>query len=185
MNTLQQRELEEMEGMELNDETKERFKIEDTEQLNWAMRKIAALNNKKNGIDELVAKEMERLTSWREKECESINHSKTFFEGLIMEYAMNERAKDKDFKKASTPYGKVTFKKQLDKWEYQEDKLIESLKSAGMNDLIRIKEEPRKDELKKLAKVNYSGEVYTSEGERLEGVKVVSQPIKIIIEVQK
>lgn len=184
MNSLQQRELEEIEGMDLNEETKERFKIEDTEQLNWAMRKIAALNNKKNGIDELVAKEMERLTSWREKECESINHSKSFFEGLIMEYAMSERAKDKDFKKASTPYGKVTFTKQQPKWNYDDAKLLDHLESVSALDLIRIKKEPNKVEIKKRFAAKENGLVTDQEGTIIPGIKVEYLEDRLSIKVE-
>lgn len=183
MNALQSHELEEMEGMELNEETKERFKIEDTEQLNWAMRKLSALNSKKNGIDELAAKEMERITSWREKECDSINHTKSFFEGLIMEYAMNERSKDKEFKTSKVPYGKVTFTKQQPKWNYDDEKLLNYLYNNGHHDFVRVKEEPNKAEIKKQFKLNEHGRVYDVNGEAVDGITVEFLEDKLLIKV--
>lgn len=184
MNVLQQHELEELDQLDLqNEETKERFKIEDVNQLNWAMRKLSTLNSKKNGIDELAAKEMERITSWVEKECDSINYTKSFFEGLIMEYAMSERAKDPKFKTITSPYGKVSFKKQLDKWNYDDKKLISFLKDNGLSDLIRVKEEPVKTEIKKQFKLNDDGRVFDAEGQEVEGITVEFLEDKLFIKV--
>lgn len=184
MNTLQSLELAEIDYMELNEETKERFKIEDTEQLNWAMRKLSALNSKKNGIDELAAKEMERITSWREKECDSINHTKSFFEGLIMQYAMNERAKDKEFKTSKTPYGKVAFTKCQPKWNYDDEKLLEHLESVSALDLIRVKKEPNKVEIKKRFAAKENGLVIDEDGTIIPGIKVEYLEDKLSIKVE-
>jgi phage host-nuclease inhibitor protein Gam len=176
MNALQKHELDEMEGLELNEETKQRFKIEDKEQLNWALRKLSALESEQKEIDELAAKEMERINVWRVKEVEGIKNSKGFFEGLIAEYAMSERTKDPKFKSVSSPYGKVTFKKQSPKWHYEEDKLVEYLESINQLDLIRVKKEPNKAELKKrlkvLGKVLEDGRVLGFDGSLMDGVTV-------------
>lgn len=185
MNVLQQHELEELDQLDLqNEETKERFKIEDAEQLNWAMRKLSALNNKKNGIDELAAKEMERITSWVEKECDSINYTKSFFDGLIMEYAMSERIKDKEFKKVSTPYGKITFTKCQPKWNYDDAKLLEHLESVSALDLIRVKKEPNKVEIKKRFEAKENGLVIDQEGTIIPGIKVEFPEDKLYIKVE-
>lgn len=184
MNALQLHELEELDQLDLqSEETKERFKIEDAEQLNWAMRKLSTLNSKKNGIDELAAKEMERITSWREKECDSINHTKSFFEGLIMEYAMNERSKDKEFKTSKVPYGKVTFTKQQPKWNYDDEKLISYLESVSALDLIRVKKEAVKTEIKKRFKTLEDGRVLDEEGTIVDGITVEYQEDKLSIKV--
>lgn len=184
MNALQKHELEEIDQLDLqSEETKERFKIEDEGQLNWAMRKLSTLASKKNRIDELAAKEMERITSWREKECDSINHTKSFFEGLIMEYAMNERSKDKEFKSSKTPYGKVTFTKQQPKWNYDDQKLVSFLKDNGLYGLIRVKEEPVKTEIKKQFKLNDDGRVFDAEGQEVEGITVEFLEDKLFIKV--
>jgi hypothetical protein len=171
MNSLQQRELEEMEGLELNEETKERFKITDQEQLNWALRKLSALKVKGNGIDELAAKEIERITSWRTQEQESINHSKSFFEGLIMEYAHNCRKEDPSFKNVKTPYGSIGYRKQQPKWNYDEKLLVSYLEGEELYDYVRVKTEPMKTEIKKQFKVK-DGRVYDINGQVVEGITV-------------
>lgn len=183
MNALQMHELEELDQLDLqNEETKERFKIEDAEQLNWAMRKLSALNSKKNGIDELAAKEMERITSWVEKECDSINYTKSFFDGLIMEYAMNERVKDKEFKSSKTPYGKITFTKQQPKWNYDDEKLLSYLNFKGLNDFVRVKKEPSKSEIKKKFEI-HNGKVYDVDGEPVDGITIEYLEDKLSIKV--
>jgi hypothetical protein len=171
MNALQKHELEQMEGMEFNEETKQRFKIEDKEQLNWALRQLSAIDSEKKEINKLADVEMDRILQWQQKEVEVIDNRKAFFEGLILQYAMNERTKDPKFKSVSTPYGKIGFKNQQPKWNYDEKKLVAFLKNNGY-DFVRVKEEPEKAEIKKHFKVNKDGRVYDFDGQEVEGITV-------------
>lgn len=184
MNALQKYELEEIDGLDLQDEQiKERFKIENKEQLNWALRMLSALDNEKNEIDELTAKEIERITAWRGKEVEGINHTKGFFEGLIMEYAFYCRKENPEFKSVKTPYGSIGYKKQQPKWLYDDQKLIEHLESASSLDLIRIKKEPVKTEIKKRFKIMEDGRVVDEDGIIVDGITVEFLEEKLDIKV--
>lgn len=171
--------------MELKDaidatETKERFKIEDLESANWAFRKLAAIEKKRKEIQELAEKEIERIKSWQEQEEKALDNSKEFFEGLLTEYFAKEREKNPKFK-ISTPYGKVTARKQQPKWHYDEGKLVEWLKENN-KELLRVKYEPNKSEIKKTFKIAGSN-VVTEDGEIVEGITVEQRPEKIDIKV--
>jgi hypothetical protein len=183
LNALQKYELEEMEGLELNEETKQRFKIEDKEQLNWALRQLSAIDSEKKDINKVADVEMDRILQWQQKEVEAIDNRKAFFEGLILQYAMNERTKDPKFKAVSSPYGKVTFKKQQPKWNYDDQKLVDYLESVSALDLIRVKKEPVKTEIKKRFTVLEDGRVLDEGGTVVEGIVVEFQDEKLDIKV--
>lgn len=168
-------------------EKREGFKVTDKESANWAFRKMLAWQKEVNDNDSLAEKEIERINQWREKENQTAKDNIAFFEGLLIQYYMSEKGRDEKFK-LSTPYGKVTSRKQQPKWEYDEKTLLDSLKGIGLVDLIKVKEEPNKAELKKFAKENFvlnNGRLITSDGEIVEGVLITDQTDKITVKVEE
>ena len=181
MDALFEMELQEIdEIMEEDTQEKERFKIENLESANWAFRKLAAIERKKKEIQELANKEIERIRAWEQQEIGSLDSSKEFFEGLLTEYFTREREKDPKFK-ISTPYGKVSARKQQPKWNYDENKLVAWLKENNQN-LLRVKYEPDKNEIKKTYKI-VGTNVVTEDGEIVEGITVEERPEKVTIKV--
>lgn len=177
-------EVEEMQGElfmgETEEDQKERFKITDIDSANWAFRKLRAITEKENEIKRLMNKEIQRIKDWGESELKTLKNSTGFFEGLLTEYYVVEKEKDPKFR-ISTPYGKVSSRKQQPKWNYEDDKVLEWLKENDA-ELIRIKEEINKTELKeKYNSIN--GQVVTEDGEIVEGVTVEERPDTITIKV--
>lgn len=186
MNALELFELNEAEewvaGKEFCEEEQEsKFKIKDLDAANWALRKIAAYKKKQVEIKELAEAERFRIDSWEKSENENIERGIAYFEGLLTEYLMEQRKKDPKFK-ISTPYGKVSTRKQQPKWEYDEKTVIEFLKSVGMNELIRIKEELNKVDLKKTVTVEDGKAII--QGVVLPGINIYDQPDKVVVEVE-
>ena len=178
MKNLLEKELESLEEIVVDEENieevKERFKITDLETANWAFRKLKAIENKKNEIEELAKKEIEpykleisRIEEWKDAELKSFDRSINFFNYLLEGYYREQRKIDPKFK-VSTPYGKVTSRKQQPKWNYEEDRLLGWLKVNDL-ELVRVKEEVDKAELKKKYQV-VSGNVVTENGEIVEGI---------------
>lgn len=182
MSTLLNHELEEIESIELTDEAKERFIITDKQQLSWVLRKLKVLQQHEEETNDLAQKEIERIKQWQEKELKNISNSKLFFEILITEYALNERIKNTEFKNAKTPYGKIGFKKQQPKWNYDEDKLVKHLEANGFDDLVRVKKEPKKDDIKKQFTVK-DGKAIDTNGEIVNGIEVKNQDDKLEIKL--
>lgn len=179
MNELLEMELEEAERtMRTTEGTK--FKISDLDSANWAFRKLAAIERKRNEIKELANKEIERIRQWQEQEEKGLNNSKEFFEGLLTEYFVRQKEVDPKFK-ISTPYGKVSSRKQQPKWNYDNDKVLNWLKEND-TELIRIKEEINKVELKKKYQI-VGNEVVTEDGEIVEGITIENRPDSINIKV--
>lgn len=161
-------------------EAKERFKINDLDGANWAFRKLKAILEKENEIKGLMQKEIERIQNWAKDELDKLENSTQFFEGLLTEYFIAEKEKDPKFK-ISTPYGKVSSRKQQPKWNYDNDKVIEWLKENNM-DLVRVKHEPDKVAIKKTYKVAGTN-VVTEDGEIVEGITIEERPDSINIKV--
>lgn len=157
-----------------------RFTIQDLDSANWAFRKLAAIERKRKEIQELADREIERIKDWQNQEEESLNNSKEFFEGLLTEYFVRQRELDPKFK-LSTPYGRVSSRKQQPKWIYDNDKVVEWLKEND-KELIRVKYEPDKREIKKKYKV-VGNTVVTEDGEIVEGITIEERPEKVTIKV--
>lgn len=179
MNALQMFEIEDS-ALEKS-ETKNKYEVKNIDDVNGTFRKIKAFMDKKFELEELAQKEIERVQNWLENEVKQINERIEFYNGRLTEYAVIQREQDPKFK-CSTPYGKVSFRKQQPKWEYDDDTVIESLKASGLNEYIRVKEEVNKADLKKAVSV-VEGRAITPDGEIIEGIKVTEQPDKLDIKV--
>lgn len=115
-----------LEGLESTDElqnpdVKSRFAITDVDQLNWVMRKLAALKAQKQEAEALAKLEKERIETWKNRQTKAADQSTAFFEALIEDWANAQRAADPKFKTKSTPYGRVTFTKQQPEWKYPDE----------------------------------------------------------------
>lgn len=165
------------------EEVKQRFSIKDLDSLNWTFRKLAALEMKRREFEALAKKEYERIKAWEEKMLKGIDEHKEFLTMHIEEYARKQRAADPKWK-VSTPYGKVTFRKQQPKWNYDEQKALESIESIGLDKFIRTKKELDKAALKASVVVREDGRVVDTEtGLFIDGITVTEQPEALKVEV--
>lgn len=186
MNALEQMELDELRELVFQlpeAEVKQRFRIDSLDSLNWALRKLSALEAKRKENEALAKKEYERIKAWEEKMTKDIEEHKQFFTSLIEEYARSQRTADPKWK-ASTPYGKVGFRKQQPKWMYDEQKALESVETAGLDKFVRVKKELDKTALKASVKVLEDGRVLDTEtGLFIDGITVAEQPEALKVEV--
>lgn len=186
LHAFQQMEIDEIEELAFQSsevEIKERFKIHDLDSLNWALRKKAALDAQLKEKQDLANKELERINSWINEESQKIKQSQEFLELLIKEYAGEERKKNPKWK-ASTPYGKVSFRKQQAEWIVNEEEAIPYLECNEIP-LIKIEKKIMKAELKKLPyglTINDDGKVYNKlTGEEVPGIRVYERGESIFI----
>jgi|SRR5690625_667599 len=179
LNALQISELEEIEQ-----EQTQRFKVTDVNSLNWALRKMAAIDAKIKEVNGLADAEIERIENYRKQELSSLQQSQDFFQGLIGEYALKRREEDPKFKSEKTPYGRITWTKKQPKWIYSDDEIIAYLEENKRNDLLRIKKEPVKTEIKKLFRVNDDGRVFDEDGQEVPGISVETIPDELKVKVE-
>lgn len=128
-------------------ENQETFKIEDLKGASWALRKIKECKESILEKEELAKIEKERIDNWLIKETKSDLTTLEYFNGLLVEYYKELKQSDPKAR-ITTPYGKVTARKNK-KWNYKnEEGFIEYLTSNGYNNLIRTKKEIDKNAIK-------------------------------------
>lgn len=182
MNKLNELELEEAQDTVEAVEVGGRFIIEDLDSANWAFRKLRAIEEKEQEVKELAKREIYRINEWKETELKATEDSKGFFESLLMEYYIKQKESNDKFK-LSTPYGKVTSRKQQPKFTRNEEELLKWTKENKPN-FVKIKESANWTELKKNIVVK-DNLVITEDGEIVEGVTATERPDNIKIKVEK
>ena len=145
------------------------FKIENAQDLSYAMRKLAAYKEKTLEIKELADSEIKRIKEWQTKELEQISGKIAYYEALASEYANNRRMQDKKFKSETTPYGRITFTKQPLKWDYvDEAETVEFLQTVdSLAEHIKVEKKiADKTKIKKAIEVKKS--VFVKDGQVID-----------------
>lgn len=158
------------------------FTVTDLGSASWCFRKLHALNEQLKEYEALRLAEITRINDWFDSEKGKLENQKMFFTGLLNEYALEQRKANPKFK-ASTPYGKISFRKQQPKWNYEDETVLKALKRSNMLNCIKTTEEVKKAELKKVCSVVNGKAVIADTGEIIEGITVEEQPEAIKIEV--
>jgi phage host-nuclease inhibitor protein Gam len=161
----------------------ESFVIDTEEKANWALRKIRSLQEKKKDNITLAEAEVAKIDTWLETVNEKVTNDIDYFVQMLTIFALKRRDQDPKFKSLKLPYGKIGFRKQQPKWEYDDSKLLAALKSSGLDELIRIKEEPDKVAIKKQLKVSGEFAVNPDSGEMIDGITVKHRDDDIKVEV--
>ncbi|MEK5390179.1 host-nuclease inhibitor Gam family protein [Margalitia sp. FSL K6-0131] len=189
MNQLQVAELEDL-GVEVTtveeqEELKQRFQITNIESLNWAFRKVSALQSKAKEIETLAAAEKQRIDQWAVSELKPIENSLDFFKQLITEYHSKQLEVDPKAKTISTPYGKSkTRKTSAQPEKANEEDILQYVFENNLDEFV--KSSVKWVDLKKTLKiVEISGEkvVVDENGQIVPGVTVKPESISYSVEV--
>ena len=151
---------------ELQEEKPQGFMVNNLESANWCFRKIQALQNRIQENKALADSERQRIDSWEEKELHQDMESINYLSSLVKQYYVEQKEKDKKFK-LSTPYGKVVSRK-TSKWSYDDEKVKSWLKENGHAELLKVKEELDKANIK----IVFKDGIDHNTGECVEGVTI-------------
>lgn len=151
---------------------KEAFQVTDDASANWALRKIKQHQEQQKENNALAESEIEKVNAWLSAENGQAQQSIDYFQSLLAVYALKEREKNPKFKSMKLPNGTVRFRKQQPSFKYDDTKLVEYLEKAEETDLIKIKKEPNKAEVKKLFVVLNGKLINPVTGELVEGVTI-------------
>jgi len=160
----------------------EPFKISNLDEANWAFRK---LKENKQAVDqntELVDNEKQRLDMWLENENKAYEDSINYFEGILIEYYKELRAKD-DKAKLSTPHGKVTSRKKQPKYTFDDGETFKYLEREKP-ELIQTEQKFNKTQVKKLLSVTDDYHVVDENGELVNFVIAEPQEDSITIKTE-
>lgn len=171
--------------LEKETNTGDRFVIDSEDKANWALRKIAEHEGHLNNANELAQKEIDKIENWFKQIKEQKQNQIEHLQSMLAEYAIKQREKDPKFKSLKLPNGRFGFRKRPDKWNYDDEKLLESLKQSEMTDLIKVEEKVNKRDLRKVLEV-VNGKVLNPEtGEFIDGVSIEEQGESFNVAVEK
>ena len=151
---------------------KENFAITSDEQANFFLRRLEEVRSEKDKINNTCNQEIERFTArvnnFRAKETLSLENTERFFCSLLENYARQQLEGSKK-KSIKLPFGTMSFKKSPRKMVYDDEVLMNFIKSHNLNDFIRIKEEINKKDLKSQLKITEDG-IVTLDDQVVEGI---------------
>lgn len=160
----------------------ERFKIENNDQANWALRKISKIRKQRTEIKDISDLEIHRIEMWRNKNFEDLDKEEQYFLNLLRDYHSMILYEDPKRKTLDLPAGKCRFRAQPPEFKQDPERLLEWLERNKLDAFIRVKKEPAWGELKKLVKV-HNGQVVMETGEIVEGVTAEEHGLSFRVEV--
>lgn len=173
---------------EQEDAEKPHFVVDDINKADWCVRKINKSHLDEIAIDKIADDQIARINAWRKTEKENLSRGRSFFEGILLPFAMEhltainegKKVQKKSFK---TPNGTIGFKTGRTDFAYEgekasstNEKLVEYLKTAAP-EYIEVKQFAKWGELKKNIKFNKDGmAILADTGEIITNMKVIKQP---------
>lgn len=150
------------------------FVVDDLSKADWCFKKIKAINAQKQQMEEYVKKEEWKLKEFKRKQTDRYDRNIDYFKYLLQSYLDRELETNPNFK-IKTVNGTASYGKITKKLEYDDAKMLEFCKENDYTDLIRVKEELNKVELKKFLTITEDNAVVTAHGELLEDVTVLEE----------
>lgn len=130
----------------------ENYKILDSSQANFFLRRIKELEDEKALINSSCDNEInsfkEKIERYRNEKNKNIEGTIAYFTSLLEKYAHSELDGTKK-KSLKLPFGTLQFKKSPDKYEYDDKAVFNMVKENNLYDFIRVKEELNKSSLNK------------------------------------
>lgn len=180
MTSLEEYLLESYEAPEdLDDTENQRFRIQDDNQADWALRKIARARQDMKEAEETAAIEIEKINRWLDGQRDESLRTERFFTALLQEYYEPRFMTNPDKKTYKLPSGKVQRRTQQPQFDRDNEALLAWLKQRGMTDYVEVKETPKWGELKQQVQVVGEHVVIKDgplKGEIVDGVEVVHRP---------
>lgn len=178
-----------MEAEELNikitgNEEEDKELIQNPQQANYFCKTISELREERALVNELVDQELERVNkqyeAYRAKELNKIDGQIQYFSGLLESYATKELQNSKK-RSIKLPYGTLSIKKQQDKYDYDDEQILEWLKQNNQNKFIKVQTKETVN-IKNLKKEGFAhnGQLYI-DNMPVKGVIITKQPDKFEI----
>jgi phage host-nuclease inhibitor protein Gam len=164
---------------DLADTENQRFRIQDDNQADWALRKIARARQDMKEAEETAAMEIEKINRWLDGQRDESLRTELFFTVLLQEYYEPRFMTNPDKKTYKLPSGKVQRRTQQPQFDRDNEALLAWLKQREMTDYIEVKETPKWGELKQQVQVVGEHVVIKDgplKGEIIDGVEVVHRP---------
>ena len=139
------------EWMQSSSPVEDRFKIEDDGGAEWALRRLAKLEERARGVKLLAEEEREKLKMWEESELHRLESDGEHLRDLLREYHTRLLLEDDRRRTVRLPHGTMAIRKLPDKWEIDPDAFLIWAK-ANAPALVKVVELPKLAEAKQALK---------------------------------
>ena len=160
-----------------NQEEKERFSIENDDQLKWAFQMMEEERKEIRAKKDMI----QQATDYYEGQIKDLRKDIDYFKGLAMQYAEEQADEDPNWSFKESPYGRIIRKKEkTDLVVSDEQALINHLK--GTEFVEHVEEDKLKwGDLKKTLSTPDGEHVVNDDGELVDDVTVVTNPSVLVM----
>lgn len=157
-----------------DDETRERWVVENDDMAGWAFRKIARAETERSRIRQDAAAEIARIEAWAADAERTVDHDVQFFTGKLIEYRRMLEDRDPDLPKTyKTPLGSIARRAGRSKVNVINEAAFVEWAQEALPDALTMK--PRVSALSDFA--DMSGHLIDPvSGEKVPGVERVTSP---------
>ena len=160
-----------------NQEEKERFSIENDDQLKWVFQMMEEKRKEIRAKYDMI----QQATDYYESQIDDLLEDIDYFKGLVMQYAEEQSDKDPNWSFKDSPYGRITRTKEKTELKVADKQALIN-RYKGTEYVEQVTQDKLKwSELKKTL-VSPDGEhVINEDGEPVDDVKAVTKPSQLVI----
>lgn len=160
-----------------NQEEKERFSIENDDQLKWAFQMMEEKRKEIRAKKDMI----QQATDYYESQIKDLRKDINSFKDMAMQYAEEQADEDPNWSFKESPYGRIIRKNEkIDLVVSDEQALINHLK--GTEFVEHVEEEKLKwGDLKNTLSTPDGEHVVNDDGELVDGVTVVTKPSVLVM----
>lgn len=160
-----------------NQEEKERFSIENDDQLKWVFQMMEEKRKEIRAKKDMI----QQATDYYESQIKDLRKDINSFKDMAMQYAEEQADEDPNWQFKESPYGRIIRKNEkIDLVVSDEQALINHLKGTEFVEHVE-KEKLKWGDLKKTLSTPDGEHVVNDDGELVDGVTVVTKPSELVM----
>lgn len=160
-----------------NQEEKERFSIENDDQLKWVFQMMEEKRKEIRVKYDMI----QQATDYYESQIDDLLEDIDYFKGLVMQYAEEQSDKEPNWSFKDSPYGRIIRTKEKTELKVADKQaLINRYKGTEYVEQV-IQDKLKWSELKKTLHSPDGEHVINEDGEPVDDVKAVTKPSQLVI----
>ena len=160
-----------------NQEEKERFSIENDDQLKWVFQMMEEKRKEIRAKYDMI----QQATDYYKSQIDDLLKNIDYFKGLAMQYAEEQADEDPNWSFKDSPYGRITRTKEKTELKVADKQaLINRYKGTEYVEQV-IQDKLKWSELKKTLHSPDGEHVINDDGEPVDDVKAVTKPSQLVI----
>lgn len=160
-----------------NQEEKERFSIENDDQLKWVFQMMEEKRKEIRAKYDMI----QQATDYYESQIDDLLEDIDYFKGLVMQYAEEQSYKEPNWSFKDSPYGRITRTKEKTELKVADKQaLINRYKGTEYVEQV-IQDKLKWSKLKKTLHSPDGEHVINEDGEPVDDVKAVTKPSQLVI----